>query len=93
MSRMPRVSPKIRKRLQDRFADVPCHYCGGPAGTVDHVLPRSKGGSNNAWNVVSACWDCNQEKADDLWPDHCAACAAAVAKEFERLGFTVGTAS
>jgi 5-methylcytosine-specific restriction endonuclease McrA len=41
-----------------------CGYCGKQASTVDHILPRSRGG-RNAWkNTVAACDRCNQRKAD-----------------------------
>jgi 5-methylcytosine-specific restriction endonuclease McrA len=41
-----------------------CAYCLGPANTIDHVLPRSRGG-RNAWaNTVAACGPCNQRKGD-----------------------------
>ena len=46
-----------------------CHYCGceltWKEKTVDHVIPRSKGGSNRTWNLVISCFPCNQRKADD----------------------------
>lgn len=41
-----------------------CGYCGGPAGTIDHVLPRSRGGRNTWLNTVAACGGCNQRKGD-----------------------------
>ena len=41
-----------------------CGYCGGPASTVDHVLPRSRGGRNTWTNTVAACEGCNQRKGD-----------------------------
>lgn len=41
-----------------------CGYCGGPATTVDHVLPRSRGGRNTWLNTVAACGGCNQRKGD-----------------------------
>ncbi|SOD66308.1 5-methylcytosine-specific restriction endonuclease McrA [Streptomyces zhaozhouensis] len=41
-----------------------CAYCGGVATSVDHVIPRSRGGQH-AWdNVVAACRSCNHIKAD-----------------------------
>ena len=41
-----------------------CMYCGGVATSVDHVIPRSRGGQH-AWdNVVAACRRCNHVKAD-----------------------------
>ncbi len=41
-----------------------CGYCGGTATTVDHVLPRSRGGRNTWSNTVAACGGCNQRKGD-----------------------------
>ncbi len=41
-----------------------CAYCGGPGDTVDHVVPRSRGGSGHWDNLVCACRDCNNRKAD-----------------------------
>ena len=41
-----------------------CQYCGAPAENIDHVVPRSKGGTH-AWdNVVAACRPCNARKQD-----------------------------
>ena len=43
-----------------------CQYCGSPAESIDHVLPRSRGGLH-AWdNVVAACRRCNTRKEDRL---------------------------
>ena len=41
-----------------------CVYCGGRADTVDHVLPRSRGGGNTWLNLVAACQACNGRKDD-----------------------------
>jgi 5-methylcytosine-specific restriction endonuclease McrA len=41
-----------------------CVYCTAPATSIDHVIPRSRGGSHNWENVVSACHKCNHAKAD-----------------------------
>ncbi|RZU52409.1 5-methylcytosine-specific restriction endonuclease McrA [Krasilnikovia cinnamomea] len=41
-----------------------CGYCGGAASTIDHVLPRSRGGANTWQNTVAACGPCNQRKGD-----------------------------
>jgi hypothetical protein len=55
-----------------------CRYCdveivraidGQPAdapntATVDHVQPRSKGGSDGMANLVAACFRCNQDRKD-----------------------------
>ncbi|SCL67270.1 HNH endonuclease [Micromonospora chersina] len=41
-----------------------CAYCDGPASTVDHILPRSRGGRNTWGNTTAACYACNQRKGD-----------------------------
>jgi 5-methylcytosine-specific restriction endonuclease McrA len=41
-----------------------CVYCAAPATSIDHVIPRSRGGDHSWENVVSACQRCNHAKAD-----------------------------
>ena len=41
-----------------------CGYCGREATTIDHILPRSRGGRNTWKNTVAACTACNQRKGD-----------------------------
>jgi 5-methylcytosine-specific restriction endonuclease McrA len=43
-----------------------CVYCTAPATSIDHVIPRSRGGGHNWENVVSACHRCNHQKADRM---------------------------
>lgn len=53
-----RVKPRILKR--DRYV---CHYCGGPATTVDHLAPVARGGDHyDEANLVASCSPCNQAK-------------------------------
>lgn len=51
--------------LRDNYT---CQYCGESFSsktlTLDHVVPASHNGGRNWTNVVTACRDCNQEKAD-----------------------------
>jgi 5-methylcytosine-specific restriction endonuclease McrA len=42
----------------------PCSYCGGPGGTIDHIVPRCQGGENFYENMTSACARCNGRKSD-----------------------------
>ena len=44
--------------------DGRCVYCGAAATSIDHVVPRSRGGRHEWDNVVSACRRCNHVKAD-----------------------------
>jgi 5-methylcytosine-specific restriction endonuclease McrA len=41
-----------------------CVYCAAAATTIDHVVPRSRGGRHVWENVVAACTRCNHLKAD-----------------------------
>lgn len=41
-----------------------CAYCAGPATTIDHVLPRSRGGTDSWENLVACCLRCNNAKGD-----------------------------
>lgn len=46
-----------------------CAYCRGRAETLDHVVPKSRGGAHCWDNVVAACQRCNHRKADRLLPE------------------------
>jgi 5-methylcytosine-specific restriction endonuclease McrA len=42
-----------------------CQYCGATKSlTIDHVLPKSKGGKTNWQNLITACHRCNTQKGD-----------------------------
>lgn len=41
-----------------------CQYCGSAAENIDHVVPRSRGGTHTWENVVAACRSCNNRKQD-----------------------------
>jgi len=45
-----------------------CQYCGAQPGraklTLDHVVPKARGGQTTWENVVAACYDCNHTKRD-----------------------------
>jgi 5-methylcytosine-specific restriction endonuclease McrA len=45
-----------------------CQYCGTKRNslTVDHVIPRSKGGGSDWGNIVTCCAPCNRRKGDRL---------------------------
>lgn len=56
--------------LRDRYR---CQYCGKDLTkssiTIDHVIPRSKGGTSHFKNCVASCQRCNMRKADKLLSD------------------------
>jgi CRISPR/Cas system Type II protein with McrA/HNH and RuvC-like nuclease domain len=56
-----RVSrPRIYKR--DNYE---CVYCGSKKDlTLDHVLPKSRGGGNDWTNLVTSCFKCNLKKGN-----------------------------
>lgn len=43
-----------------------CQYCGARAESIDHVIPRSRGGEHTWDNVVAACRRCNSKKENRL---------------------------
>jgi 5-methylcytosine-specific restriction endonuclease McrA len=57
-----RVRASISRRAvfaRDHFA---CQYCGSKAESIDHVIPRSRGGLHVWENIVAACRSCNTRK-------------------------------
>ncbi len=65
--RRPRPVMRLSRRevfVRDRFI---CQYCGNRTAfkdlTLDHVLPRYRGGAHTWENLVSACRGCNHRKA------------------------------
>lgn len=60
-ARVPLTRAALMHR--DRFC---CAYCGARADTVDHVVPRSRGGDHSWENCVACCAPCNHRKADRL---------------------------
>jgi 5-methylcytosine-specific restriction endonuclease McrA len=60
---------KITRRALFARDNWTCQYCGARANlTVDHVIPRSKGGTSSWDNVVASCAPCNRRKGDRLPP-------------------------
>jgi CRISPR/Cas system Type II protein with McrA/HNH and RuvC-like nuclease domain len=58
---------KFKILHRDNFT---CRYCGARPGSenleVDHLIPRSKGGSDKPPNLVTACRTCNGRKSDTI---------------------------
>jgi 5-methylcytosine-specific restriction endonuclease McrA len=67
--RIPRDTHKRKITRRAVFArdDWTCQYCGARSNlTVDHVIPRSKGGPSSWENIVASCAPCNRRKGDHL---------------------------
>lgn len=64
--RLPRNVVKFNRRNIFLRDENRCQYCGRKFGThklsLDHVLPRSRGGPTTWENIVCACLDCNVRK-------------------------------
>jgi 5-methylcytosine-specific restriction endonuclease McrA len=62
--------PPVNRREVLRRDKHQCQYCGSSKKlTLDHVIPRSKGGKHTWDNVVIACEPCNSRKGDRTPPD------------------------
>lgn len=58
---------KITRRAVFARDGWACQYCGAGSNlTVDHVIPRSKGGLSSWENIVASCAPCNRRKGDRL---------------------------
>jgi 5-methylcytosine-specific restriction endonuclease McrA len=66
--RVPRsVRRKISRRVLFARDEWRCQYCGTVGKlTLDHVVPRSRGGDSVWENVVASCAPCNMRKGDRL---------------------------
>ena len=65
MVNRPRPIVRLTRREVFRRDNYTCQYCGTQSRslTLDHVVPRYRGGQHTWENVVSACAACNRRKA------------------------------
>lgn len=65
---VPRRSVSFSRRNLYRRDHYTCQYCGSRPGseelTIEHVLPRSRGGHTSWENCVLACVECNKRKSN-----------------------------
>ena len=54
---------KLRSFIFNR-SNGKCVYCGAKATEIDHVIPKSSGGTNSTYNLVASCRACNQMKSN-----------------------------
>lgn len=47
-----------------------CAYCGETENlTLDHLIPKARGGSDKVTNMVCACENCNHSKGQQFWSE------------------------
>ena len=59
--------PLYQKKLRDFIfsrSNGKCSYCGAKATEIDHIIPRSNGGSNSTYNLIASCRACNKKKSN-----------------------------
>lgn len=78
LTRYVHVPRRFRRQVTNTFLfardDYQCQYCGRKANelkpreslTRDHLIPMSRGGTNEWSNVVTACSSCNTKKANRM---------------------------
>jgi 5-methylcytosine-specific restriction endonuclease McrA len=61
-----REAPLTPRNIRMRDGGL-CQWCRRRRGdTIDHIVPRSRGGSHSWTNVVLSCRECNNRKGDRL---------------------------
>lgn len=74
------------KMLSSKF-EVKCLYCNDKLGskiTLDHVLPKSMGGTDHIKNLALCCRSCNQKKNNLLLTQFIKAFDIKITKEIEK---------
>ena len=74
VGRWIRVERRLAIYLRDSFM---CQYCGRDLHmaapfdvTLDHLVPRSEGGSNKNENLITACRRCNSQRGSKPWTEY-----------------------
>lgn len=64
--RVPYKNIELSRKNILRRDNYKCQYCGkkAPDMTIDHVIPRSRGGGDTWENLVAACVRCNNRKGN-----------------------------
>jgi len=64
MIRRPRLSPKLTRREVLARDNYTCQYCGLTTRelTIDHIIPKHRGGPHSWTNLVASCKACNHRK-------------------------------
>jgi 5-methylcytosine-specific restriction endonuclease McrA len=66
-----KINKNLKKTLFKNIAFAPCYYCKFAFVidnlTIEHILPRCLGGTNEPNNITLACAPCNQTKGRESW--------------------------
>lgn len=60
------IKRAFRQSIFEAF-NQQCAYCGNPATSLDHVIPKYLGGETVTTNLVPSCQRCNQNKGSQQW--------------------------
>ena len=71
------LSPKsARKKFRESIFEAwewKCAYCEKQlcdrTATIDHIIPKHKGGHNVRRNMICSCSDCNRKKGSEDWSE------------------------
>lgn len=68
--KMRKRAHKKKKLIREVYGKK-CYICKkATADTIDHVIPLSKGGTNDIENLRPACYQCNWQKGDQIYGFH-----------------------
>ena len=71
-----------------------CQYCGSTKSlTIDHIIPRSRGGEDTWENLVVACMPCNTRKSDKLLEETGMTLATKPKKPLNKMLFSLDRAN
>lgn len=69
--RQLKINSQFKKRVYKDVFIHPCFYCKHvflmTDLTIEHLVPRSYGGTNDDSNIALACAPCNQRKGKEAW--------------------------
>ncbi len=60
----PKLHIRQWRKSLHTYTGKSCIYCGKPSESIDHVLPKSRGGLSITENCVPACLACNGNKSN-----------------------------